>query len=281
MNYDFQRDGAGRLVENDHNLMQLRHLLCDWDIIGGDGGEGTARDDGGTWHGACHLLAAGIIAEHADKGMAWFEIAWDKRSSSYLPVAVLRRGNSIEVHNVIGQAAEWAKATRTLAYVEGNSCGEISNKCATDPGNSDHVDRRQDYHRFPLDFTGEGGKVWEHWCTTRNIREDTAPGVQAIRAYLTLLCIGGTAFAAMVLRGRPFYGHPAQLAACLRAGLVTEGDASWSGAPEPIPADAQLLFHYSDPVLSHAACTRLPLSREVEPQYFMFQRGINLWQPAR
>lgn len=278
MNYDFQRDGVGGLLETTHNVEELRRLFLDWDIIGGDGGEGTERGDGGSWHGACHMLAAGIVAESKSGDLAWFEIAWDERSSSYAPVAVVKSGSKVEVHNVLGRAVDWANTTSVVAYVEGNSCGATSNRSADDPGNSDKDDRRQDYNRFPLDLAGEGGKVWEHWCTTRNLVDDKGPGMQALRAYLSLLCIGGGSFAATVLRGRPSYGHPAQLAGCVKSGLVSASDAGWTGTPDPIPPEAVVLYHYSDPVISLAASRRLPLEKAKGLRFFMFPRSIHLWQ---
>ncbi len=277
MSYGFQRDPHGRLLETETNLQEMRRLFLDWDIIHDDGGEGTKRGDGGAWHGACHLVAAGILGVHKNGGPAWFEVGWDQKRGRYDALVVIEDGAGVQIENITGRGQSWVDDVRIVAYVEGNSCGAISNKGAVDPGDSDVRDRRQDYNRFPLDFEGNGGKVWEHWCTTRNIRSFGGIGEQVLRAYLTLLAVGGTEYAATVLRGRPYCGHPAQLKACIESGLVTEEDASWPGSPEPIPARAQILFQYSDPLLSFAACRLLSLGDQGR-RYFMFQRCIHMWQ---
>lgn len=277
MNYSFQRDSQGRLIENDHNLHEMQRLFLDWDIIKDNGGEGTRRGDGGAWHGACHLVAAGILGVHKNSGLVWFEVGWDQRRECYEAQVVLEGETGMRIKNITGHGKSWAEEVRIVAYVEGNSCGAISDKNAADLGNSEIDDRRQDYNRNPTDFERQGGKVWEHWCTTRDIRSSDALGKQVLRAYLTLLTIGGTEFAATVLRGRPYCGHPTQLKACIEAGLVSEEDASWPGIPEPIPTSAQLLFYHSDPFQSLAACRQLPLG-ENSRNYFMFQRCLHQWQ---
>jgi hypothetical protein len=280
VSYRFQRDPRGRLLETEDNLEEMRNLFLDWDVIGGDGGEGTKAGDGGAWHGVCHLVAAGVLGVQKNAGLAWFEVGWDQKLGRYGALVVRQDGSGVQIENITGQGKAWADKVRIVAYVEGNSCGAISNKDAVDPGNSDEHDRRQDYNRFPLDFESEGGKVWEHWCTTRDIRSSGGTGEQVLRAYLTLLAVGGTEFVATVLRGRPYCGHPAQLKACIESGLVTAENASWSGTPEPIPMSAQVLFQYSDPLLSFSACRRLLLA-DSGRQYFMFQRCIHLWQAGR
>lgn len=277
MTYSFQRNSQDRLAESEYNLQAIRRLFLDWDIIQDDGGEGAARGDGGAWHGTCHLVAAGILGVQKNRRLAWFEVGWDKKQGRYEAQVVLEDETGIRIENITGRGESWADEMQIVAYVEGNSCGSISNTAAVDPGNSDEIDRRQDYNRVPMDFESDGGKVWEHWCTTRDIKSSGGIGEQVLRAYLTLLAVGGTEFAATVLRGRPYCGHPAQLKACIEAGLVTKEDVSWPESPEPIPINAQLLFQYSDPFLSFAACRRLPLGNKGR-QYFMFQRCLHLWQ---
>lgn len=277
MGYNFQRDAQGRLLETGKNLQEMQKLFLDWDIIEGDGGEGTKPGDGGAWHGVCHLVAAGAVGLQKSGDLVWFEVGWNQDKSQYRTLAVRQDDQSFHIEDITGCGASWADRVRIVAYVEGNSCGAISHKEAKDRGNSDRDDRRQDYNRYPLDFESNGGKVWEHWCTTRDIKSVKGLGCQVLRAYLTLLAVAGAELAATALRGRPYCGHPKQLKACVKAGLATERDASWLGLPEPMPVNAQILFQYSDPLTSLAACQRLPTAKG-KKKYFMFQRCIHLWQ---
>lgn len=276
MSYNFQRED-GKLIENEHNLHEIIRLLLDWGIINHNGGEGTRAGDGGSWHGICHIVAAGVVGQLANGQPAWLEIGWHPIKKRYCPIIVFEDNNEIRVQDIDGKAKEWASRITVRAYVEGNSRGRISNRQAIDPGVPEKNDRRQDYDRFPLDFENEGGKVWEHWCTTRDIKKKDGSGAQVLRAYLALLSVVGTEFAAVILRGRLNYGHPDQLRGCIEAGLITKKDANWLGWPKPIPMDSQILFYYSEPLLSFAACKRLLLKHD-QVQYFMFERSIHLFQ---
>ena len=126
----------------------------------------------------------------------------------------------------------------------------------------------------------DGGTVWEHWVTTRDLRSLSRMGTSVLQAYLTLVARLGGRFVAAVARGRREHNHPRQLVALVKAGLLTADEAMWDVAPEPISRAASRFY-----------CTRLvqptrspPPNRspftEGRQRYFMFQRRIRRWSQA-
>ena len=125
-------------------------------------------------------------------------------------------------------------------------------------------------------FDGDGGPVWEHWSTTRDIRSSSVIGTSVLEAYLTLVsCVGGR-FVAAIARGRREHSHPRQLAALVESGLLTTAEATWDVMPDPIPGAAQNLLYEARPADALAASELLPFTTGTQ-RYFMFQRRIRRW----
>src|SRR5262249_5408057 len=85
----------------------------------------------------------------------------------------------------------------------------------------------------------------------------------------------GDLFIPTVARGRKEYGHPAQLGAMIRAGLVDRKSALWDGTPTPISVDTQAMLEVADPAISLKAATSFVWSNP--PRYHMFKRKIAGW----
>ena len=163
-----------------------------------------------------------------------------------------------------------------LGFVEGTSEGHISATGVRDP-----PDRfgppwvRQNYDQ-PAGSTGQGGRVWEHWCTSRDLAPDSMLSVSLLTAYLQLCNEAGDRFAPTVARGRAEHGHPDQLKALIQAGFTTDASATWATTPRPIPRDAELLLHEATPAAALRALRSLAWP-DAEPAYFMYQRRIGSW----
>jgi hypothetical protein len=134
---------------------------------------------------------------------------------------------------------------------------------------------RQEYDRPTTDETSEGGKVWEHWCTLRDIRQTAHVGTSVLHAYVALTAALGDRFAPTVARGRREYQHPKQLCALIQAGFTSFGAATWRTTPFEIPPQAELLLLEAKPSNSLAAAKLL--SWADPPRYYMFKRRINNW----
>src|SRR5262249_55929307 len=106
--------------------------------------------------------------------------------------------------------------------------------------------RRQDFDQ-PATSPLEGGKVWEHWCTLRDLRPSNRVGLSALTAYVSLAAALGDRFCAAVARGRRDYGHPRQLCALVHAGFVAKDVASWDVTPTVISAALEPGFLEADP----------------------------------
>jgi hypothetical protein len=90
----------------------------------------------------------------------------------------------------------------------------------------------------------------------------------------------GGRFVAAVARGRREHEHPRQLAALVRAGLLTREEATWDVRPVPIPEQAQRLLYEARPEEWIRAAALLPFDAGRAPQYFMFERRIDRWSKA-
>jgi hypothetical protein len=164
-----------------------------------------------------------------------------------------------------------------LGFVEGTSLGRTSARFRTDPPNLFNLWRRQDFDQ-PTGSTNDGGRVWEHWCTLRDIRPTHVIGTSVLTAYVSLVSALGDLFVPTVARGRRDYGHPLQLCAMVHAGLIGEKSATWAGMPSAIPAAQEAQFERAEPATSLAAASTLDWGGP--PRYFMFARKIASWNTA-
>ena len=167
--------------------------------------------------------------------------------------------------------------SKVLGFVEGTSVGRVSARNVSDPPSLFNLWRRQDFDQ-PPGTTKDGGRVWEHWCTLRDIRPSHAIGTSVLTAYVSLVSALGDLFIPSVARGRREYGHPDQLRAMVRAGLVGRASATWDGKPDPISKEADLLFQEADEAAALKAVEQLKWS--TAPQYYMFARKISGWSKA-
>jgi hypothetical protein len=117
--------------------------------------------------------------------------------------------------------------------------------------------------------------VWEHWCTTRNIRAGNRYGNAVLQAYVALTAALSDLFTAAVIRGRRSYGHPVQLAAMVSAGFVSEASALTDLTPRGMSPDVEALFNRAEPAAALEAASRLEWA--TEPRYYMFGRRIGNW----
>jgi hypothetical protein len=147
-----------------------------------------------------------------------------------------------------------------------------------DPPDRFNLWRRQDFDQ-PIASDLEGGKVWEHWCTLRDLRPPNRLGLSALTAYVSLVTALGDRFTAAVARGRRDYGHPTQLAAMVHAGFVGPEAATWDVSPTAVPAAAEKLLLAADPVRSLDAVEKLDWSKG--PRYYMFARKLESWSQAK
>jgi len=274
--YCFETDNNGTLVDNANNLEKLRKLFRDGAIINGHWGPGNEGDfDNGSWHLLCHL-AGGSGALVTRSGRAWCGITHLPATDSYQASVVYRRNGTVVTSPLrSAEGFSVSDGAQVLGYVEGSSIGHIAARGVNDPPNAFNHWPRQSFDKNP-GTDEDGGTVWEHWCTTRDIRSSSAIGSAVLHAYLTLVSRFGGRYVAAVARGRREHDHPTQLAALLNAGLLTRDDATWNVSPEPIPQNAQELLYEARQADMLQAVELLPYTPGVQ-KYFMFQRRIDQW----
>jgi hypothetical protein len=263
------------------NVNLLRTLWLNRTLISGDDlGPGDAGDfDHGSWHSACHLVAAGCARRSADGRVVWLELSHDAIRDSYFCSGTVR--GSLGVQTLRADSAEGRSllaGSTLLGFVEGNSTGRTSARRVEDPPDLFNLWRRQDFDQ-PITEDAEGGRVWEHWCTTRDLRPGHRIGTAVLTAYVSLLAAAGDLFLAAVARGRRDYGHPVQLCAAVHAGLVSEQSAVWDTSPVALPAPVERLFLEAEPTLALMAAEQLDWSRP--PRYHMYARRITSWSSAQ
>lgn len=278
--YEFDVTNSGDLVDSAENAERLRRLWLDRTLIDGqDLGPGNDGDfDHGAWHVACHLVGAGGVRRGSDGRLLWLEISHDDGADDYyasvtesaVAGAATHRLDSAEGRRVLA-------GSELLGFVEGNSVGRISARSARDSADRFNGWKRQDFDQ-PITSGGDGGKVWEHWCTVRDIRASDRIGSSVLRAYVSLVAALGDRFVPTVTRGRRSYGHPQQLCAMVRAGLTSEASATWETSPVEIPNGAERRFLEATPGDALAAAAML--SWRNPPEYHMFKRRIASWSRA-
>jgi hypothetical protein len=277
--YNFETDNNGALVDNAANLDKVRKLFRDSAIINGNFGPGNFGDfTNGSWHILCHLAGGSGVLNTAS-GRAWCGITHLPANDTYQASLVYRRnGAPATVPLAGGEGAGLANGAQVLGYIEGSSAGHIAARDVNDPPNAFNRWPRQSFDK-EADSDMDGGTVWEHWCTTRDIRESSAIGSSVLKAYLTLVSRLGGRYVAAVARGRREHNHPNQLAALVKAGFLTADEAMWDVLPEPIPRGAQELLYEARPGDALEAAEALQFTPGSQ-KYFMFQRRIRRWSMA-
>lgn len=278
--YEFDVDENGNLKNSAYNLEQLRKLWLDRDNIDGDDiGPGDPGDfDNGAWHVACHLLGGGGVRKLANGKLAWLQVSYNSATDRYFASATVRQDKATRIVLLDSAAGRTLLAdSKLLGFVEGTSVGQVSARYVSDPPSLFNLWRRQDFDQ-PPGSTQDGGRVWEHWCTLRDIRPAHAIGTSVLTAYVSLVAALGDLFIPCVARGRREYGHPVQLRAMVRAGLVGRASATWDGKPSPISNEAEKLFLEADEAAALEAAEQLKWSSP--PQYYMFSRKISGWSKA-
>src|SRR5262245_48218583 len=169
--FGFDVSTTGELLDSPANTEALRRLWLDRTLVrGGNIGPGNPGDfDDGAWHSSCHLLAGGGVRRGADGSLLWLEISHDAMDDDYFASVTRRNGTAetVKLDSPAGRAL--LQRSQLLGFVEGNSTGRISARGVADPGDRFNSWRRQDFDMTVDNERADGGKVWEHWCTTRNI----------------------------------------------------------------------------------------------------------------
>ncbi len=278
--FGFEVTADGNLVDCAANVELLRKLWLDRTMIdGADLGEGDPGDfDHGAWHIACHLAAAGGVLRAEDGRLLWAEISHicaTDRSDATVTTMVGDSAKTWPIASAEGRGL--VHNSTVLGFIEGNSLGRTSARGVNDTPTLFNLWRRQDFDQ-PVGSTRDGGKVWEHWCTTRDIRPSCEIGTSVVSAYVCLVAAIADLFPALVARGRSDYGHPKQLCALVNAGFVSEDSALSEKMPTALPATAEKLLLQSCSSLALEAVEQLEW--EETPRYYMFPRRIDKWCPT-
>lgn len=278
--FEFEVTGEGFLINSADNVEKLRSLWLDRTLIFGYYiGPGNANDfDNGAWHVACHLLGAGGVMRAEDKRLLWLEVSHDPAKDEYYSSVTTREEKTARTYRLdSAEGRSLAAGATLLGFVEGNSTGRASARGVSDPPSLFYTWRRQDFDQ-PIDSAADGGKVWEHWCTLRDIRPASRIATSVLTAYVSLVATLGDRFVPTVARGRREYGHPDQLGALVIAGFTTAESALWDTTPLAIPPAAEKLFLEAEPAKALEAVEKMEWSRS--PHYYMFARRIKSWSPA-
>jgi hypothetical protein len=219
-------------------------------------------------------MAAGC-ARRSDGGeRLWLEISHIPSRDLYAATLTARISGEIRTIPIDSiDATEALRDSTLLGFVEGTSEGHISARGVNDPRGRFGWSR-QDYDQEP-GSTSQGGRVWEHWCTSRDL-SDSEFSKDLFKAYVQLCHAAGDLFAPTVARGRTDYGHPAQLREMVRAGFTSEASATYPIRPTPLPRAAELLMHEATPQSAFEAIDTLPWA-DRSVTYYMYPRKIGSW----
>ena len=279
--FEFLVTPTGDLINHATNVRLLGQLWLDRTLLTGDDlGPGDPGDfDFGAWHSSCHLLGAGGARKAADGRILWLEVSHHPLRDEYFASVTVREKagpRTVPLDSADGRTL--VDRSILLGFVEGNSTGRTSARQVCDGPDRFNLWRRQDFDQ-PAGTDLEGGKVWEHWCTLRDLRASNRIGLSALTAYVSLVAALGDRFAAAVARGRRDYGHPRQLVALVQAGFVGAEAATWDVTPTALPATAEPLLSEADPARALEAVEKLDWAKG--PRYFMFARKLASWSAAK
>lgn len=280
--YQFDIQVNGNLVNSASNIERARRLFRDGVIISGLWGPGRPGDFVyGSWHCLCHLTAGAGVYQ-SGRGYLWVAITHVENNDKYLATVSAREmdGTVRTVELVSAEGRNLLDQAGLLGYVEGTSVGHISARNVQDPPGAFNGWPRQVFNQ-PVGSRRNGGTVWEHWCTTRDLRASNPIGDSVLRAYLALVSTLGGEFVAVVARGRRRYNHPDQLRALVKAGFITRKEALWDTTPYEIPRQAQRLFQEARPADCLTAIESLAWTHSGSRHYFMFRRRITSWCDKR
>lgn len=278
--FNFETSAVGGLADSEANLDALRKLWLDRTLISGNNlGPGNPGDfDVGAWHVGCHVVAAGGVRRSRDGRVLWLEVSHDAGRDQYFASVTSTEPGGPRTRAITALESRTAlEGSQLLGFVEGNSTGRISAAGVSDSPERFNSWQRQDFDK-PVSSDAEGGKVWEHWCTLRDIRATSDLATSVLKAYVSLCAALGDRFVPTVARGRRQYGHPVQLCAMVQAGLTTKEAAVWDTQPVVVPEDIEPLLLAARPSEALAAAEKLRWGDQ--PTYYMFQRRIAKWSPA-
>jgi hypothetical protein len=203
------------------------------------------------------------------------EISWLRVEDLYVATVSVQGVNGIETFPIqTNEGQALLDGSTLMGFVEGASQGRTSSRNVTDPSDRFEGWARQAYDQ-PPGSGASGGKVWEHWCTTRTITDDDRTGHSVVEAYITLVNACGDTFAPVVARGRTSYGHPVQLAALVEAGFTAAASARPLLSPMRMQPPIELLLHEATPEAGVLAAEQLRWTDDLE--YYMFARRIGSW----
>lgn len=274
----FEIDSNEHVINNENNLERLRAIFLDRKIITGELlGPGDPGDfDFGGWHVLCHLVSGCAVFKNSNS-IIWVEISHVPVIDSYTStITVDSDKESVTTYPLLSiEGQSIIQNAKLIGFVEGSSLGHISARDVHDAEGKFNTCTRQEFDMDEKSYK-DGGRVWEHWATTRNITSDSAIGTSVLRAYLSMVSLCGGSFIAVVARGRIDYSHPAQLNALVQYGLLTKENILIDILPKPLPKDIEEIIYTSDPKKCVKAIKELPWDNN-KITYFMFERRINKW----
>ncbi|MBL7995821.1 hypothetical protein JNM05_10675 [bacterium] len=276
--YEFEITKEGNVISNSHNLEKLRELFLDKAIVNNALGPGDPGDfDYGAWHILCHLAAACAVFRRPSGELLWVEISHLPVIDIYTATVTVEcsRENVTTFPLNSSEGKALLDGPTMLGFVEGTSLGHISARSVRDTADKFNNNLRQDYEH-DVESPKDGGRVWEHWCTVRDIRVGNIVGTSVLRAYLDIVAICGGHFVGVVGRGRGDYDHPIQLAALVNAGLLSVEEALVEITPIEIPNESEQLICSSNP-RQCVIGARLMNWSPSRIAYQMFNRSIGSW----
>jgi len=271
---NFEIDTNSHLLNNAVNLEKLRTILLDRSIITDNlTGPGNPGDfDFGAWHVLCHLAAGCAVYKNAGN-LFWIEISHVPAQDIYEATVTPDSGNSYPLSSNNGK--NLLAGAKLVGYVEGSSLGHISARGVNDPPERFNYWPRQDFDKS-ASSNADGGRVWEHWCTVRDIRPTSVIGTSVLREYLEMVSLCGGTLASIVARGREDYNHPDQLMALVKYGFISRDDALVDILPKEIKKEVEIEIYSADPLICAKAIKQLTWD-DKKLTYYMFKRRINRW----